>query len=149
MKNLPSFCLLVGYSGYSALRVPYILFKLEEIKKSEVVSLREHTIKVVWTLMYSHPFSLFNYQIYWYLKLLSQRTFLLLCKHRRTPSIRKEHKELIIFQRLLCVLCGLALFSLRLIPLKNLPTFVYDLSPEFYLLDRQKKMEILFPDGVY
>jgi hypothetical protein len=28
-----------GYSGYKARSIPYILFKLEEIKKSEAISL--------------------------------------------------------------------------------------------------------------
>ena len=37
-ENLPSFCLLVGYSGYTINSIPYILFKLEEIKKSEAIS---------------------------------------------------------------------------------------------------------------
>jgi len=37
--------------------IPYILFKLEEIKKNEAISLREHAIKAVWTPMCSHPFS--------------------------------------------------------------------------------------------
>jgi hypothetical protein len=39
-----SFCLLIGYSGYTDYRIPYILFKLEEIKKGEVVSLRLHAL---------------------------------------------------------------------------------------------------------
>ena len=34
-EYLPSFCLLVGYSGYVINNIPYILFKLEEIKKGE------------------------------------------------------------------------------------------------------------------
>jgi hypothetical protein len=38
--------------------IPYILFKLEEIKKSEAFSPREHAFKAVWALMRSHPFSL-------------------------------------------------------------------------------------------
>ncbi len=37
-ENLPSFCLLVGYSGYAINNIPYILFKLEEIKKNEAIS---------------------------------------------------------------------------------------------------------------
>jgi hypothetical protein len=43
VKNPPSFCLLVGYAGYTVLaRIPYILFKLEEIKRNEVLSLRQY-----------------------------------------------------------------------------------------------------------
>jgi len=36
--------------------IPYILFKLEEIKKSEAISLREHTSWVVWKRNCSHSF---------------------------------------------------------------------------------------------
>jgi hypothetical protein len=42
-ENLPSSFLLAGYSGYKALSdIPYILFRLKEIKKNEAISLREH-----------------------------------------------------------------------------------------------------------
>jgi hypothetical protein len=39
-----SLFLLVGYSGYTASSIPYILFKLEEIKKDEALSLDEHAL---------------------------------------------------------------------------------------------------------
>jgi len=39
-----SLFLLVGYSGYTACSIPYILFKLEEIKKGEAFSLDEHAL---------------------------------------------------------------------------------------------------------
>jgi hypothetical protein len=38
VKNLPSFSLLIGYSGYTDNRTPYILFKLQEIKRNEALS---------------------------------------------------------------------------------------------------------------
>jgi hypothetical protein len=38
VKNLPSFSLLIGYSGYTENGTPYILFKLQEIKRNEALS---------------------------------------------------------------------------------------------------------------
>jgi len=33
-EKLPSFCLLIGYPGYTTIcSIPYILFKLEELKR--------------------------------------------------------------------------------------------------------------------
>jgi hypothetical protein len=58
VKNLPSFCLLIGYSGYTVPdHIPYILFKLEEIKKDEVISLRQYALKAISYAVHSHPFS--------------------------------------------------------------------------------------------
>ena len=47
MKNLPSFCLLVDMLDMGHCSIPYILFKLEEIKKDEAISLREHALKLL------------------------------------------------------------------------------------------------------
>jgi len=46
-ENLPSFCLLVDILDIPRCSIPYILFKLEEIKKNEAISLREHALKAV------------------------------------------------------------------------------------------------------
>jgi len=45
-ENLPSFCLLIGYSGSSALQSPYILFKLEEIKEWAVSPEQHASLKL-------------------------------------------------------------------------------------------------------
>jgi hypothetical protein len=54
-----------------ACSIPYILFKLKEIKKDEVISIGLHAIFAVCYRMYSHPFSLLlsNLSVsYYYLK---------------------------------------------------------------------------------
>jgi len=38
VKNLSSFFLLIGYSGCTENGTPYILFKLQEIKRNEALS---------------------------------------------------------------------------------------------------------------
>jgi hypothetical protein len=38
VKNLSSFFLLIGYSGFTEISTPYILFKLQEIKRNEALS---------------------------------------------------------------------------------------------------------------
>ncbi len=58
MKNLPSFLLLVGYSGYKACFTPYILFKLEEVKKSEAVSVTQNANGFLVVLVLSLFFTL-------------------------------------------------------------------------------------------
>ena len=65
MKNLSSFCLLPVILDTRTWRVPYILFKLEKIKKDEVVSIGLYTYmlhSIGCTLI---PFSLsyFNFKI--------------------------------------------------------------------------------------
>jgi len=44
---------------YSNSNIPYILFKLEEIKKREAISADEHTLKAVYVSMALTLFSLF------------------------------------------------------------------------------------------
>jgi hypothetical protein len=42
VKNLPPFALLVDILDIQQSHIPYILFKLEEIKKDEVSSIGQH-----------------------------------------------------------------------------------------------------------
>jgi hypothetical protein len=71
-----------GYSRYKACSILYILFKLEEIKKSEAISLRLHTVKADRKPMCSHSFFTLSRQIYWYLRQNLKELFIK-CKHRR------------------------------------------------------------------
>ena len=47
MKNFSSFFLLLDILDIKRSSIPYILFKLQEIKKSEAISPWEHTLKAV------------------------------------------------------------------------------------------------------
>ena len=73
-ENLPSFCLLVGYAGYYALRVPYILFKLEEIKRMRRYLCENILLSCLGAHLLSSLFTSQN-QIYWYLNSFSKNYF--------------------------------------------------------------------------
>ena len=57
-----------------ACSIPYILFKLKEIKKDEVISIGLHAILLYAIGCTLIPFH-FYYQIYWYLTLISKNYF--------------------------------------------------------------------------
>ena len=76
MKNLPSFCLLLDILDIPPGSIPYILFKLEEIKKEEAVSPRQHALKLISHKMCSPPFFTFLPKSIGIL-IISQRTILL------------------------------------------------------------------------
>jgi len=59
VKNSLRFVSWLGYSEYTAVSsISYILFKLEEFKKSEVLSLCQYTCWLLRHKCHSHSFSL-------------------------------------------------------------------------------------------
>jgi hypothetical protein len=46
-ENLPSFCLLIGYSGYTGMQHSLHSVQTRRDQKDEAISLREHALKAV------------------------------------------------------------------------------------------------------
>jgi len=59
VKNLPSFCLLVGYCGYTAVQHSLHSVQTQREKKGEAKSLREHAKKLLRRKQLSPFFHLF------------------------------------------------------------------------------------------
>jgi len=82
VKNLPSFVLLAGYPGYTARGIPYILFKLEEIKEVRRYLCGNMLHELFGRRSALTPFHLFYPKLlvsYKYLK----EPLIIKCKHRR------------------------------------------------------------------
>lgn len=65
--------------------IPYILFKLEEIKKSEVISPRQHIVRLLRRASLSPFFTFLNYYHLKSIGILTSilKSFLTIFKHRR------------------------------------------------------------------
>jgi hypothetical protein len=82
VKNLPSFVLLAGYPGYTARGIPYILFKLEEIKEVRRYLCGNMLPELFGRRSALTPFHLFFPKLLVSFKYLKER-FTMKCKHRR------------------------------------------------------------------